>query len=117
MKAVGFAGSTPEVIGLIAAAFMLVFTIIGSLLAHIIDRRTILLIAAGVLLVFAIPYFRMVNTRSFALAAIGDIIGFGFVFGWLRRHPYFIYGEFSDPLPRVGCERRLSDLAEYMAEG
>ena len=76
MKVVGFTGSTPEVIGLIAAAFMLVFMIIGSLLADIIDRRT------SVLLVFAIPYFYMVNTGSFALAAIGEIIGFGFVFGF-----------------------------------
>lgn len=82
MKVVGFTGSTPEVIGLIAAACMLVFMIIGSLLADIIDRRTILLIAASVLLVFAIPYFHMVNTGSFALAAIGEIIGFGFVFGF-----------------------------------
>lgn len=82
MKAVGFMGSTPEVIGLIAAAFMLVFMIIGSLLADLIDRRTILLIAASVLLVFAIPYFYMINTGSFALAAIGETIGFGFVFGF-----------------------------------
>jgi MFS family permease len=82
MKAVGFTGSTPEIIGLIAAAFMLVFMIIGSLLADIIDRRTILLIAASILLVFAIPYFYMVNTGSFALAAIGETIGFGFVFGF-----------------------------------
>jgi MFS family permease len=82
MKAVGFMGSTPEVIGLIAAAFMLVFMIIGSLLADLIDRRTILLIAASVLLVFAIPYFYMINSGSFALAAIGETIGFGFVFGF-----------------------------------
>lgn len=82
MKVVGFTGSTPEVTGLIAAASMLVFMIIGSLLADIIDRRTILLIAASVLLVFAIPYFYMVNTGSFALATIGEIIGFGFVFGF-----------------------------------
>ena len=82
MKAVGFTGSTPEIIGLIAAAFMLGFMIIGSLLADVMDRRTVLLIAASVLLVFAIPYFYMVNTGSFALAAIGEIIGFGFVFGF-----------------------------------
>jgi MFS family permease len=82
MKAVGFTGSTPELIGLIAAAFMLVFMIIGSLLADMLGRRTILLTAASVLFVFAIPYFYMVNTGSFALAAIGEIIGFGFVFGF-----------------------------------
>ncbi|HUN98298.1 MAG TPA: MFS transporter, partial [Bradyrhizobium sp.] len=44
MKAVGFKGSTPELIGLIAAACMLVFMIIGSVLADVINRRTILLI-------------------------------------------------------------------------
>jgi MFS family permease len=47
MKAAGFTGTTPETIGLIAAAFMLVFMIIGSLLADVINRRTILLIAAS----------------------------------------------------------------------
>ena len=82
MKAVGFAGSTPEQIGLIAAAFMLVFMIIGSLLADLINRRTILLIAAIVFLVFAIPYFYLVNTGSFLLATIAEVIGFGFVFGF-----------------------------------
>lgn len=82
MKAVGFSGSTPEVIGLIAAGFMLLFMIIGSLLADVVNRRTILLIAAVVLLLFAIPYFYLVNTGSVLLAAIGEIVGFGFVFGF-----------------------------------
>jgi MFS family permease len=82
MKAAGFTGSTPETIGLIAAAFMLVFMIVGSLLADIINRRTILLVAAGVFLVFAIPYFYLINTGSFLLATIAEIIGFGFVFGF-----------------------------------
>ena len=82
MKAVGFTGSTPEYIGLIAAAFMLAFMIVGALLADIINRRTILLIAAVVFLIFAIPYFYMVNTGSFLLATIAEVIGFGFVFGF-----------------------------------
>ena len=82
MKAVGFTESEPETIGLIAAAFMLVFMIIGSLLADIINRRTILLIAASVFLIFAIPYFYLINTGSFILATIAEIIGFGFVFGF-----------------------------------
>lgn len=82
MKAVGFSGSMPEVIGLIAAAFMLVFMIIGSLLADQINRRAILLVAAAVLFVFAIPYFHLVNTGSFLLATVAEVIGFGFVFGF-----------------------------------
>jgi MFS family permease len=82
MKTVGFTGSVPETIGLIAAAFMLVFMIIGSLLADYINRRTILLIAAVVFLIFAIPYFYLINTGSFILAVIAEIIGFGFVFGF-----------------------------------
>ena len=82
MKAAGFPGDEPETIGLIAAAFMLVFMIIGSLLADLINRRTILLIAAIVFLIFAIPYFYLVNTGSFILAMIAEIIGFGFVFGF-----------------------------------
>jgi MFS family permease len=61
---------------------MLVFMIIGSLLADIINRRTILLIAAVVFLIFAIPYFYLINTGSFILATIAEIIGFGFVFGF-----------------------------------
>jgi MFS family permease len=82
MKAVGFEGSTPETIGLIAAAFMLVFMIIGAFLADAINRRTILLIAATVFLVFAIPYFYLINTGSFLLATIAEVVGFGFVFGF-----------------------------------
>ncbi|MGB6536736.1 MAG: MFS transporter [Xanthobacteraceae bacterium] len=82
MKAVGFAGSTPELIGLIAAGFMLVFMIVGALLADLINRRTILLTAAVVFLIWAIPYFYLVNTKSFLLAVIAEIIGFGFVFGF-----------------------------------
>ena len=61
---------------------MLVFMIIGSFLADYINRRTILLTAAIVLLIFALPYFYLVNTGSFLLAAIAEIIGFGFVFGF-----------------------------------
>lgn len=82
MKAVGFTGSEPEQIGLIAAAFMLVFMIIGSWLADLIGRRAVLLMAAVVFLIFAIPYFYLVNTGSFLLATVGEVIGFGFVFGF-----------------------------------
>jgi MFS family permease len=82
MKAVGFTGSEPEQIGLIAAAFMLAFMIVGSWLADLIGRRAVLLIAAVVFLVFAIPYFYLVNTGSFLNAAIGEVVGFGFVFGF-----------------------------------
>ena len=82
MKAVGFGGSVPEQIGLIAAAFMLIFMIIGSWLADLIGRRAVLLIAAVVFLVFAIPYFYLVNTGSFLLATVGEVVGFGFVFGF-----------------------------------
>ncbi len=82
MKAVGFTELAAETIGLIAAAFMLVFMIIGSLLADLINRRTILLIAAVVFLVFAIPYFYLINSGSFLLATIAEVIGFGFVFGF-----------------------------------
>jgi MFS family permease len=82
MKAAGFSGNTPEYIGLVAAGFMLVFMLIGSLLADYINRRTILLIAAIVFLIFAIPYFYLVNTGNLWLAAVADIVGFGFVFGF-----------------------------------
>jgi MFS family permease len=82
MKQVGFTGSTPEYIGLIAAAFMLVFMIVGSILADHFNRRTILLIAAVVFLVFAVPNFYMISKGNFWLATLADIIGFGFVFGF-----------------------------------
>jgi len=82
MKTVGFTGTQAETIGLIAAGAMLVFMIIGSLLADVINRRTILLISAVVFLLFAIPYFYLLNTGNFLLASIGEIIGFGFVFGF-----------------------------------
>src|SRR5580700_9391602 len=57
MKAVGYPRNQPEIIGLIAAAAMLIFMIIGSFMADYINRRTVLLISAGVLFVFALPYF------------------------------------------------------------
>jgi MFS family permease len=82
MKAVGFTGNQPEEIGLIAAAFMLGFMIIGAFLADYLNRRTILLIAAVVFLVFALPYFYLVNTGDFLLACVAEIVGFGFVFGF-----------------------------------
>ena len=82
MKAVGFTAIQAETVGLIAAATMLVFMFIGSLLADMISRRTILLIAAVVFLVWAIPYFYLLNTGSFWLAVLAEVIGFGFVFGF-----------------------------------
>lgn len=82
MKAVGFTPVEAESIGLIAAAFMFVFMLIGSILADIINRRTILLISAVVFFVFAIPYFHLINSHSFLLATIAEVIGFGFVFGF-----------------------------------
>ncbi|PTB20742.1 MFS transporter [Trinickia symbiotica] len=82
MKAVGFAGTEAESIGLIAAASMLVFMIIGSLLADVLSRRVILLTSAVVLLVWAIPYFYLINTGNFWLAVLAEVIGFGFVFGF-----------------------------------
>jgi MFS family permease len=82
MKAVGFTETAAEAVGLIAAGFMLVFMIIGALLADLINRRTILLTAAVVFLISAIPYFYLINTGSFLLATIAEVIGFGFVFGF-----------------------------------
>jgi len=82
MKAVGYTGNQPEYIGLIAAGFMLVFMIVGSFLADYISRRAILLTAAIVFLIFALPYFYLVNTGSVWLAIVAEVIGFGFVFGF-----------------------------------
>jgi MFS family permease len=82
MKSVGYTGTEADAIGLIAAAFMFVFMLIGSLLTDLINRRTILLISAVVSFVFALPFFYLINTGSFVLAAIAEIIGFGFVFGF-----------------------------------
>lgn len=82
MKAVGFGGTEAESIGLIAAASMLVFMIIGSLLADVLSRRVILLTSAVVLLVWAIPYFYLINTANYWLAVLAEVIGFGFVFGF-----------------------------------
>jgi len=82
MKAVGYTGNQPEYIGLVAAGFMLVFMIVGSFLADYISRRAILLTAAVVFLIFALPYFYLVNTGSILLATVAEVIGFGFVFGF-----------------------------------
>lgn len=82
MKAVGFTALQAETIGLIAAAFMFVFMIIGSLVADKLNRRTVLLTSAVVFLLFIIPYFYLINTQNFLLAMIAEIIGFGFVFGF-----------------------------------
>ncbi len=82
MKAVGFTGTQAETIGLIAAASMFVFMLIGSYLADTINRRSILLVAAVVFFIWAIPYFYLINTGNFWLAVLADVIGFGFVFGF-----------------------------------
>ena len=82
MKAVGFTGTQAETIGLIAAASMLVFMLIGSYFADVINRRVILLIAAVVFLVWAIPYFYLIGTGNFWVAVLAEVIGFGFVFGF-----------------------------------
>jgi MFS family permease len=82
MKAVGYTPNQALEIGLIAAAFMLGFMIIGSLLADMLNRRVVLLVACGTFLVFAIPYFYLINTGNFWLAVLADVVGFGFVFGF-----------------------------------
>ncbi|OYW03830.1 MAG: MFS transporter [Acidiphilium sp. 37-64-53] len=82
MKVVGFTAGQAEGIGLIAAAAMLMFMIIGAFLADRLSRRTVLLTSAIVFLIFAIPYFYLINTHELVLAAIAEIIGFGFVFGF-----------------------------------
>jgi MFS family permease len=82
MKAVGYTGTEAETIGLIAAASMFVFMVIGALLSDIINRRTILLASAIVFLVWAIPYFYLINLGNFWLAVLAEVIGFGFVFGF-----------------------------------
>jgi MFS family permease len=82
MKAVGFTSTQAEIIGLMAAAFMLGFMVIGSLVADKLNRRTVLLISAVVFLLFTIPYFSLINTHNVLLATIAEIIGFGFVFGF-----------------------------------
>ncbi|EET90194.1 MAG: MFS transporter [Candidatus Micrarchaeales archaeon] len=82
MTAVGFSAITAEEIGLIAAAGMFVFMLIASVLADKYGRKPILMVAAIVLFVFAIPYFALINTGNFWLATLADLIGFGFVFGF-----------------------------------
>ena len=82
MKAVGFTAAQAETIGLIAAAFMLLFMLLGAFLADILSRRVVLFTSAVVLFVFAIPYFYLINTHDLLLAAVADVVGFGFVFGF-----------------------------------
>ena len=82
MKAVGFSGMQAESVGLIAAASMLVFMYVGARLADRINRRTVLLVSAGVFLVWALPYFYLLNMHVFALAVLAEVVGFGFVFGF-----------------------------------
>lgn len=82
MQSAGFSAVVAEEIGLISAGAMLVFMIIGAFLADYINRRTILMIAAVVFLVWAIPYFYLIQTGNFWLAVLADVIGFGFVFGF-----------------------------------
>ena len=82
MKAVGFTSAQAETVGLIAAASMLVFMYIGARLADRINRRTVLLAAAVVFLIWAIPYFYLINMHVFWIAVLADVIGFGFVFGF-----------------------------------
>ncbi len=82
MTAVGFTDTQAEGVGLIAAASMLVFMCIGAVLADRINRRRVLLISAVAFLIWAIPYFYLLNSGSFWLAVLAEVVGFGFVFGF-----------------------------------
>ena len=112
MKAVGFTGNEPETIGLIAAAFMLVFMIIGSLLADTINRRTILLDCRRRIPDLRHPVF--LPDQHGQLRPRDDRRDHRI---WLRirlrlrRDPDLLYGEFPDPLSRLRCERGLSNRA------
>ena len=98
MKAVGFTEPKSETIGLIAAAFMLVFMVIGALLADRLNRRTVLLTAAVVFLIWALPYFALVNTGdSAAGGGRGDHRLRLRVRLRLWRDPDVLYREFPDP--------------------
>jgi MFS family permease len=82
MQAVGFSALQAEFAGLIAAAFMLFFMLLGARVADQINRRTVLFIASSALLVLALPYFLLINTHRFPLAALAEILVLGFVFGF-----------------------------------
>ena len=59
------------------------------------------------LLIYSIPYFHLVDTGSFLLATIGEIIDFGFVFGLgYGARPAF----YTEELPRA-ITRRAGVLA------
>ena len=91
--------------------------LLPSLLADMIDRRTILLIAAAVFLVFAIPYFYLVNTGSFLLATIAEIIG-------LALHSALVTAPFPPSTPRISrpaiaprAQVPVTRSRKYMAAG
>ncbi len=112
MKAAGFPGDEPETIGLIAAAFMLVFMIIGSLLADLhqsaddpVDRRNRVPDLRH-------PVFLSGQYRQFHPGDDRRDHRLWFRIRLrLRRHPDLLYGEFSDPLSRLRRERGLSNRA------
>ena len=112
MKAVGYAGDTPEAIGLIAAAFMLVFMLIGSVLADVhqpahdsVDRRN--RVPALRHPVFLPDQHRQCRPGN----------GCRCHRIWLRlrlrlrRHSDLLHREFPDSLSRLGRERGLSNRA------
>jgi len=70
-----------------------------------------------VLFVFAIPYFYLVDTRSFLLATVGEIIGFGFVFGFGYRALPAFYTENFPTRYRASGHRRIETSTISAAAG
>lgn len=103
MKAVGFPGYQPELIGLIAAACMLAFMIIGSLNPAGCRGR-----------VSDLRHSKFLSGEHRQLSSRHDRGNHRFrlcIRLWLWRHPHILYGEFSNAVSRVGRQRRLPDLA------
>ncbi len=113
-----FTGSTPELIGLIAAVFM-AFMVIGALLADIINRRTILRSppssfwsSRSRISISSTP------AASVVLATIAEIVGFGFVFGFPamgRSRP--LHGKFPDSATAPRAPARPIRSRRSMAAG
>lgn len=94
MTKIGFTAIHADEILLISAAAMFFFMLFGSFIADRIGRKLPIMISLTMLLIFAIPFFVLLNTLNFWLAVLAFVItwsvGYGLAYGALPA----IYTEF-----------------------
>ena len=94
MTKIGYSAIHADEVLLISAAFMFFFMLFGSFIADRVGRKLPIMISLTLLLIFAVPFFVLLNTLNFWLAVLAFVVtwsvGYGLAYGALPA----IYTEF-----------------------